>query len=112
MLFSIINFLPSITSGFLANKDGQILLIAGLIVLYLFIFIFWLVMLIDAVKNREIQGSVWIIIIALVGFIGSLIYYFVVKRRRTKKVPATEPVMPDSNSYYLGGTTKDDVVQE
>lgn len=84
----------------------------GLIVLYLFIFIFWLMMLIDAVRNRGSQGSVWIIVIALAGFIGSLIYYFVVKRKRTRKVPATEPVMPDGSDYYLGGTKKEDVVQE
>lgn len=101
-----------IAAVFAGSKDGQILIIAGLIILYLFIFIFWLVMLIDAVKNRGSQGSVWIIVIALAGFVGSLIYYFVVKRKRTRKVPATEPVMPDGNAYYLGGTTKDDVVQE
>jgi Na+/melibiose symporter-like transporter len=94
----------------LISKDSQILLYIGLSIVYIFIFVFWLFMLIDAIRNRNTQGAVWIIILAVAGFIGSVIYYFAVRRKRKRKVPA-EPDLQDGGAYYLGGTTKDDVIK-
>jgi hypothetical protein len=99
----------------LLNNTGEILLISGLVLVYVFIFVFWLVMLIDAVRNRGTQGTVWIIVIALVGFIGSIIYYFAMMRKRKKRLReagSTEPVVSDASAYYLGGTQKEDVISE
>jgi hypothetical protein len=104
---------PHATTTMLAgviSKDGQILLYIGLFVLYVFIFVFWLIMFIDSIRNRNTQGKVWILVVGLAGFIGSLVYYFAVKRKRKRKVP-TEPDLQDSGAYYLGGTTKDDVIK-
>ena len=94
------------------SKDSQILLYIGMAIVYVFIFIFWLTMFIDAIRNRNIQGKVWILIVGLAGFVGSLVYYFAVKRKRKiKRKDITEPALQDSGAYYLGGTTKDDVIK-
>lgn len=61
---------------------------------FLFVFgilfaIFWIWMLIDAVKYcNDDEKIVWIIVIVLANWIGALIYFFVVrrKRRRLEKV--------------------------
>jgi len=42
--------------------------------------IFWVWMLIDAIKNPRLQGNqriVWVLVIIFVPCLGSLIYYFV-----------------------------------
>jgi hypothetical protein len=42
-------------------------------------FIFWLWMLIDAIKNPRLDGSqrvIWILVIIFIPCLGSLIYYF------------------------------------
>ncbi|MBD3259182.1 hypothetical protein GF371_00965 [Candidatus Woesearchaeota archaeon] len=52
------------------------------------LFIFWLLMLIDCAKRgfkNETDKVVWILVIVLVGFIGAIIYYFVVRRPAKKK---------------------------
>ena len=45
-------------------------------------FIFWLMMLIDAIKNQDENKVMWIILIIFLNFLGALIYYFVGKRGR------------------------------
>lgn len=48
-------------------------------------FAFWIYMLIDAVK-REYKDSnekmIWILVLAFTGWIGALVYFFVVKRAK------------------------------
>ncbi|MBW3011214.1 PLDc N-terminal domain-containing protein [Candidatus Woesearchaeota archaeon] len=50
-------------------------------------FVFWVLMLIDCVK-RDFKGDndkvVWILVLVFVGFIGALIYYFVIRRPAKK----------------------------
>ncbi len=72
---------------------------AGFIILYLVMvivligimiaaFVFWIWMLVDCAKRKfrkENEKVVWILIIVLVGLIGSIIYYFVVKRKAKKR---------------------------
>ncbi len=58
-----------------------ILLIAAIAILAI---VFWIMMLVDAAKRKFKQSEekiVWVIIIALLGIIGALVYYFVVKRK-------------------------------
>jgi hypothetical protein len=47
-----------------------------------FLLVFWILMLIDAIKRplAEQEKIVWIIVLALTGFIGAIIYYFLVRR--------------------------------
>ena len=49
-------------------------------------FVFWIVMLIDCVKRtmNDTEKVVWILVIAITGFLGATIYYFVVKRKHRK----------------------------
>lgn len=46
--------------------------------------VFWIFMLVDAAKRefpKKDEKAVWIIVVALTGMIGALIYYFIVKRK-------------------------------
>ena len=48
------------------------------------LFIFWIVMLIDCAKRKfklENDKIMWILIIIFLGWLGAIIYYFVVKRK-------------------------------
>ncbi len=42
--------------------------------------IFWIMMLVHACTHDNKDKTLWILIIVFTGFIGALIYYFVVKR--------------------------------
>ena len=47
-------------------------------------FVFWLWMLIDAIKNSSLTGNariVWVLVIIFVPCLGSLIYFFVAKSK-------------------------------
>lgn len=48
-------------------------------------FIFWVMMLIHAASNEIPEKIVWIIILVFTGFLGAIIYYFVVKRKFNKE---------------------------
>ncbi len=50
--------------------------------LMLLFFIFWIIMLIDAIKYQEENKLMWVLIIALLNVLGAIIYYFVEKRKR------------------------------
>ncbi|MBS3080783.1 PLDc N-terminal domain-containing protein [Candidatus Pacearchaeota archaeon] len=55
------------------------LLIIGLIV---FLFVFWILMIIDAAKRKfknDNDRVIWILIIVLLGMLGAIIYYFAIK---------------------------------
>lgn len=71
-------------------------LVAGLwfilvvLILFLAAFIFWIVMLIHAIKH-EIEGkAIWILILLLFYFVGALVYYFAVKRNFKETIKATK----------------------
>ena len=44
-------------------------------------FIFWVIMLVDVVKNEQDKG-LWIILLFVLGLLGAIIYYFARKRGR------------------------------
>lgn len=48
-------------------------------------FIFWIVMLIDAIKHQKDNKAVWILVIVFGSVLGALIYFFVEKIERNKK---------------------------
>lgn len=95
-LITILAFLAGIQSAFAAcTLNGQeipcgeipgwvwaIPIVAG--VIGIFGFIFWLWMLIDAIKNEKENKTMWVLLIIFLNFLGALIYYFVAKRKRAK----------------------------
>jgi len=52
-------------------------------------FAFWIWMLVDCVTKEEDQNQkiVWVIVIALVGFIGAPLYFFIRKIPRASRIP-------------------------
>ncbi len=68
-----------------------VLLSISLILFYVFCFVFWILMLIHAAKHDIDNKAMWIIIIAITGIIGAVIYYFVVKRKFDKKLIPPSP---------------------
>ena len=68
---------------------GFILLMLLVMAIFVFLFVFWIIMIIDCVK-REFKGEndkvVWILVLVFLGFIGAIIYYFVVKVNDKKEI--------------------------
>ena len=55
-----------------------------LIIIGILFFVFWIIILIDAVTRKFKEDSekiVWVIVIIFASFIGALIYYFIVYRK-------------------------------
>jgi prolipoprotein diacylglyceryltransferase len=55
--------------------------------------VFWILMLVDSIKREyknENEKITWILVIVLAGIIGALIYYFMVKRKKTTKKGKTQ----------------------
>ena len=47
-------------------------------------FIFWLWMLVDCLKNPRLQGTeklIWVLVVIILPFIGSLLYFFIAKEQ-------------------------------
>jgi hypothetical protein len=68
------------------------ILILGLIA---FVFVFWIWMLIDCVKNQNIGGTekaCWVVVIALTHFIGALVYLFAGKLLRSGPAVTARPM--------------------
>lgn len=70
------------TLGFLSFLFLMPLLWIAVIVI---LFVFWLLMLIDAIKHSpEKMKMIWVVVIIFTQIIGALVYYFVEKRPRDK----------------------------
>ena len=53
----------------------------------IFLFVFWIMMIIDVVKREFLKSDdkiIWLLVVILAGQIGAIIYYFVVKRNPEK----------------------------
>ncbi len=67
----------------------ELLLILPFVILGVILFVLWLWMLIDCLKRPddtfEIGGTnaklIWVLVIIFTGFIGALIYFFLIKKR-------------------------------
>ena len=74
------------------NSSGSIWLILLLMLVPIIwicfivaIFVFWIMMLIDAIKNApEKTKIIWVIVIIFTHILGALIYYFMEKRSKNK----------------------------
>ena len=74
-------------------------LVAVLFLVGILAFVFWLLMVIDAIKRDIEHKPIWILVLLLTGLIGAIIYYFAVKRKaRIGTLPAMSPTPPPMNT--------------
>lgn len=55
-----------------------------LFALYVWVFVFWILMIVDCVKRKfkqDVEKIVWVLVLIFTGIIGALIYYFIVKKK-------------------------------
>ena len=68
---------------------GMIFLVLFIIALAVLAFIFWILMIIDCVKRNkwhsESEQIAWVLIVVLLGVLGAILYYFIVKIKPTLK---------------------------
>jgi len=70
---------------------SMIVSIIGMIIffgIFVGLFILWIMMLIDVIQRKfkkDDEKIIWILVLALTGYIGAIIYYFVIKRKDKKK---------------------------
>jgi len=79
---------------FLGGAEFILLLVAMLFVLPIALaaFAFWIWMLISAIQNKgltEGEKIAWVLVVALLHFLGALIYFFVGHPKRKTPLPAT-----------------------
>lgn len=55
---------------------------------------FWILMLIHAASHPIENKNIWILVMVLLGVVGSIAYYVMVKREFDKKSPGVHPPMP------------------
>jgi hypothetical protein len=80
------DFHQKLGSGYVLKTVGKIFTVVSAIGVPIVILLcaFWLWMLIDAIK-REFENKVlWIILIILLGFLGAILYFFIVRRKSQK----------------------------
>lgn len=63
--------------------------------------VFWIMMIVHAVKHDIENKAMWIIIMVFTGFVGAIVYYFVIKKEFDKKlltpVGSAIPTSPTSS---------------
>lgn len=63
---------------------GFILLYAAMFAFLIFAVIIWVIMLVDCIKRdfpKPDDKILWVLVIVLTGWIGAVIYYFMIKRK-------------------------------
>ena len=68
-------------------KIVSVFIVPLLILLSILLFIFWLLMLIDCVDRKFDDKIIWIVLLIFCSFIGSILYYFIIKRKDIKRKP-------------------------
>lgn len=58
--------------------------------------VFWIWMLVDAIKRPFDQKTMWIILLIILGWIGAIAYYFVIKRKNVSGGSAPRPQAPQA----------------
>ena len=89
-MFGISNFYKDVATGLsMVFLIGAALLLP-LILVGALLFVFWLIMLIDSITRKFKDGTekvVWVLVNILLGFLGTLIYYFVIfVKDKTKSI--------------------------
>jgi preprotein translocase subunit YajC len=73
------NFHQKMGAGYVFKSVGKIFAI--IIPLLIILGIFWLWMLIDAIKRQFESKTLWIILIIVLGFLGAILYFFIIRRK-------------------------------
>ena len=95
--------------GFGAFFGAGIAFVLIFFVVGILAFIFWIMMLVHAIKYPVDNKVLWIILMVIAGVLGSIIYYFAVKRHYGKMgmpmnnvppsmPPSNPPTMPPTNT--------------
>ena len=66
----------------------MIVMMFAVVGIFIFLFIFWILMIIDVAKRdfkEDSEKVVWILVLVFLGWLGAIIYYFVVKGDDKKK---------------------------
>lgn len=64
------------------------------------LFVFWVLMLIHALTKEIENKMIWVVVLIFTGFLGAIVYYFVVKREFDKKggvAPVQVPPVVNQN---------------
>ena len=57
--------------------------VLGFLLVIVAAFIFWLRMLIDCIKSKIEEKTLWIILLVFLNILGAILYYFIVKNKKT-----------------------------
>lgn len=89
------------TIQIISNIAG-VVFVLSLLALCLFMFVFWVLMLIDALKREMDTGTkiAWVLVLLFVHFLGAVIYYFVVKRN----TPTLKTSVPQAQQSAASNT--------
>ena len=71
-----------VISNLISNPSYRFVFLV-LIGVAIFLFVFWILMIVDAAKRdfkKDSERVVWILILIFLGGLGAIIYYFAVKR--------------------------------
>ncbi|MCX8178253.1 MAG: PLD nuclease N-terminal domain-containing protein [Candidatus Aenigmarchaeota archaeon] len=92
------DFHQKLGSEYVFEFVGKIILIVFIVLLVLGAF--WLWMLIDAINRQFENKTVWIIVIVLTGFLGAILYFFIVRRKLKKQEKEKEYQNQQQNVQY------------
>lgn len=70
---------------------GLVLIIVGAIII-IWMIVFWIMMLVHAIKHEKENKAIWVIVMVITSFFGALAYYFIVKRKLDKDLVAATTV--------------------
>lgn len=60
-------------------------IIIGVSIFALAGFVFWVMMVIDCIKHCEDNQVLWVLLLTFTGFVGAIVYYFVIKKDKKYK---------------------------
>ena len=79
-------------------------IIAFIVIIGIIASIFWVVMLVHAIRKPIESKALWIIVLLLFGVIGAIVYFFAVKRPFQKKEkinPQPESAKKETDTYQI-----------
>lgn len=83
-------------NGLIGLGAGAAVFMGIIFLISLALFIFWVLMLVHAISKPIDSKPIWIILLAITGLLGAIVYYFAVKREFDKR--SVTQVSPSSSS--------------
>jgi hypothetical protein len=86
--------------GFILGIFGFLFSVFSVLIpIILVLGIFWLWMLIDCIKRDFGEKTVWILILIFLGFLGALLYFFLVRRKLKRELKSGGAVSSQPQPY-------------